>query len=159
MFFEGTVSINAPQEKVYAFLTDPDKVSQCAPGLESLKIIIPDKQFNVVASIGFGSVKATFNVDVEWEDLQPPDYAKMKAHGKAPGSGADVTSDMRLSSNPENTITELKWTADVVIVGTIASLASRMLGGMTKKLSAAFFDCVKSKIEMMADVKNPSSAT
>jgi uncharacterized protein len=159
MFFEGTVSINAPQEKVYAFLTDPERVSQCAPGLESLKIIIPDKQFNVVASLGFGSVKATFNVDVEWEDLQPPSYARMKAHGKAPGSGADVTSDMRLSSNAENTVTDLKWTADVVIVGTIASMASRLLGGMTKKLSGAFFDCVKSKIETMKEVNAPSSAT
>ncbi len=154
MFFEGTVTINAPQEKVYAFLTDPNLVSQCAPGLQSLQIIVPDKQFKVIASLGFGSIKATFDVDVEWEDLQPPSYAKMKAHGKAPGSGADVVSDMRLSSNPENTITELKWTADVTIVGSIASLASRMLGGMTKKLSGAFFECVKSKIETGVEVKD-----
>ncbi len=153
MHFEGTVSINAPQEKVYAFLTDPNQVSQCAPGLQSMTIVIPDKQFKVVASIGFGSVKATFDVDVEWMELQPPGYAKMKAHGKAPGSAADVVSDMHLSGNPENTVTELKWTADVNIVGSIASLAARLLGGMTKKLSEAFFNCVKSKIETMAEVK------
>ncbi len=153
MHFEGTVSINAPQEKVYAFLTDPNQVSQCAPGLQSMTIVIPDKQFKVVASIGFGSVKATFDVDVEWMELEPPGYAKMKAHGKAPGSAADVVSDMRLSSSPDNTVTELKWTEDVNIVGSIASLASRLLGGMTKKLSGAFFDCVKSKIEATTEVK------
>ncbi len=153
MHFEGSVSINAPREKVYTFLTDPNLVSQCAPGLESMQIVIPDKQFKVIASIGFGSVKVTFDVDVEWQDLQPPDYARMKAHGKAPGSGADVVSDMRLSSNPENTVTELRWTADVSIVGSIASMAARLLGGMTKKLSGAFFECVKSKIETMAEVK------
>ncbi len=77
----------------------------------------------------------------------------MKAHGKAPGSGADVVSDMRLSSNPEDTVTELKWSADVSIVGSIASMAARLLGGLTKKLSGAFFECVKSKIETMAEVK------
>ncbi len=153
MHFEGSVSINAPREKVYAFLTDPNLVSQCAPGLESMQIVVPDKQFKVIASIGFGSVKVTFDVDVEWQDLQPPNYARMKAHGKAPGSGADVVSDMRLSSNPENTVTELQWTADVSIVGSIASMAARLLGGMTKKLSGAFFECVKSKIETMAEVK------
>jgi len=153
MLFEGTVSINAPQEKVYAFLTDPNLVSQCAPGLDSMQIIIPDKQFKVIASIGFGSVKVTFDADVEWVELQSPSYAKMKAHGKAPGSGADVVSDMRLSSNPENTITEMKWTADVAIVGSIASMAARLLGGMTRKLSGAFFDCVKSKVETMSEVK------
>ena len=153
MRFEGTVSINAPQEKVYAFLTDPSLVSQCAPGLESMQIIIPDKEFKVIAAIGFGTVKVTFDVNVEWDELQPPNYAKMKAHGKAPGSGADVVSDMTLSSNPENTVTELKWGADVSIVGSIASMAARMLSGMTKKLSGAFFECVKSKIESMAEVK------
>ncbi len=65
-----------------------------------------------------------------------------------------MVSDMRLSSNPENTITELKWTADVIIVGSIASLASRRLGGMTKTLSGAFFECVKSKIETGVEVKD-----
>ena len=157
MQFEGIVSINAPQDRVYAFLTDPNQVSQCAPGLVSMTIVIPDKQFNVVAAIGFGTVKVTFNVDVEWLDLDPPNYAKMKAHGKAQGSGADATSDMRLSSNPENTVTELKWSADVMIVGSIAQLAARMLSGMTKKMSAAFFDCVKSKVETMSEEKAQSA--
>ncbi len=153
MLFEGTVSINAPIEKVFAFLTNPDQVSQCAPGLQSMQVVIPDKQFKVIAAVGFGTVKVTFDVDVEMMDLRPPEYAKMKAHGKAPGSGADVVSEMHLSSNPENTVTELKWSADVAIVGSIASMAARMMGGLTKKLSGAFFDCVKSKVETMSEVK------
>jgi carbon monoxide dehydrogenase subunit G len=32
-------------------------------------------------------------------------------------------------------------------MGTIASLASRMMGGVTQKLSAEFFACAKQKIE------------
>jgi carbon monoxide dehydrogenase subunit G len=39
------------------------------------------------------------------------------------------------------------WEADVQISGTITSLASRLMGGVTKRLTGAFFDCVKSKIE------------
>ena len=152
MLFQGKISINAPQEKVFAFLTDPNLVSQCAPGLNSLQIVVPDKQFKVVAAIGFGSVNVTFHVDVELVDVQAPSYAKMKAHGKAPGSGAEVTSEMRLSANQQNTVTDLDWKADVVVVGSIASLASRLLSGITKKLSGAFFDCVKSKIETMSEV-------
>ena len=31
------------------------------------------------------------------------------------------------------------------IVGSIASLASRLMGGITKKLSGAFFDCLQGK--------------
>jgi uncharacterized protein len=144
--FEGAVTINAPLEKVWNNLTDPNFVSQCAPGLVSMEILEPEKLFKVVAGIGLGSVKVTFDTTVAFMELRKPEFARIKAHGVAPGSGVDVDSNMRLSSISDTT-TSLTWTADVVIVGTIASLASRFMPGVTKKLSSAFFDCVKEKIE------------
>ena len=146
MIFEGTVNIKAPQEKVWEYLTDPEKVGHCVPGLKSLEVVIPDKQFDVVASVGFGAVNATFNATVEWVELDAPNRATMKAHGTAPGSAVDVTSEMKLSPG-EDGITTLDWSADVAVVGTIASLASRLMPGVTKKLSGTFFDCFKKQIE------------
>ena len=146
MNFAGTVTINAPLQKTWDNLTDPNVVSQCAPGLQSMQVIVPDKQFKVVASVGFGAVKVTFDVDVEWLEMEAPNYAKVKAHGKAPGSGVDVSSEMHLSSLSESS-SELKWSADVVVVGTIASLASRMMEGVTRQMSNKFFECIKGKIE------------
>ena len=146
MQFEGIITINAPREEVWEFLTDPEGVSQCAPGLQSMEVVVPDEKFKAVASIGFGAVKATFDNDVEFVELDPPNRAKVKVHGTAPGSAVDVTSEMSLYDGSDGA-TELKWTADITIVGTIASLASRLMGGMTKKLTSVFFDCVKKKIE------------
>jgi uncharacterized protein len=146
MKFEGTVPIQAPIEKVWNGLTDPNLVSQCAPGLQSMKIVVPDKQFNVVASVGFGAVKVTFNVDIEFTEKNPPSHASVKAHGKAPGSGVDISSEMNLTADsPDHTT--LNWTADVAVVGSIAGLANRLMGGLTKSLSTTFFNCIKSKIE------------
>jgi hypothetical protein len=144
--FDGTVSINAPRQKVWEYLTDPNSVSECAPGLKSVEVIEPDKKFRAVAGVGFGSVKVTFEIDVEWVELDPPNHARMKAHGKAPGSGVDITSVMNLTNGSED-FTELQWSADIVVVGTIASLASRLMNSMTRKLTGEFFSCVKGKIE------------
>jgi carbon monoxide dehydrogenase subunit G len=146
MKFEGTVPIQAPIEKAWVGLTDPNMVSSCAPGLQSMQIVVPDKQFKVIASVGFGAVKVTFDVDVEFVEKKEPNYASVKAHGKAPGSAVDVTSDMRLTSDSP-TQTTLNWTADVAVVGTIAGLANRLMGGITKSLSGQFFNCIKTKIE------------
>jgi carbon monoxide dehydrogenase subunit G len=143
---EGSVSINTAREKVWAFLTDPNAVSQCAPGLESLEIITPNQKFRVVVSVGFGTVKATFNTDVEWLEREPMDRLKFKAHGNAPGSAVDASADVKLSDGA-NGATELNWAADVVILGTIASLASRLMGGVTQRLTAAFFECARKQIE------------
>lgn len=146
MHFEGMVNIEAPRDKVWGFLTDPDKVSQCAPGLQSMEVIVPDEKFRAVASVGFGSVKATFDTEVEWVDLEEPDFAKMKAHGKAPGSGVDATASMTLTDGSNGT-TDLTWVAEISIVGSIASLASRLMKGVCNNLTTVFFNCVKTKIE------------
>jgi carbon monoxide dehydrogenase subunit G len=91
-------------------------------------------------------VKARFTTEIEVVEISPPNRAKLKAHGTAPGSAVDVVSEMIISQNSDGS-TDLNWTADIVVVGTIASHASRMMGGVTKKLTAALFDCVKEKIE------------
>jgi carbon monoxide dehydrogenase subunit G len=146
MHFEGKLRIEAPRQQVWEFLTDPKQVAECAPGLESLDVLEPGRKFRVVSAVGFGTIKARFTSDVEWTELEAPARAAMKAHGNAPGSAVDATSAMVLSDADGNA-TDLAWTADVTVVGTIASLAARLMGGVTQKLTGAFFESVKKKIE------------
>ncbi|MFQ5628748.1 MAG: CoxG family protein [bacterium] len=146
MQFEGTVSIKAPREDVWEFLTDPEKVTQCVPGVESFEIVEPGKKFNAVAGLGLGTVKVKFKTEIEWLGLDKPNMARMHAKGTAPGSSMEAISEMHLE-NTDGGTTELRWSADIKIFGKIASLAARLMGGVTNKLSAAFFQCVKRKIE------------
>lgn len=146
MQFNDSVMIAATREKVWEFFTDPHAVGACAPGLESLEIIIPDEKFEVKGSVGFGAVQVHFVAQVEWLDMQAPERGKLKAHGTAPGSALDAVASLELREAAAGE-TELAWAADVTVSGTIASLASRMMGSVTKKLAAAFFACVKAEIE------------
>jgi carbon monoxide dehydrogenase subunit G len=143
---EGSVSISAPREKVWKYLTDAEFVAQCAPGVKEMEVITPNEKYRAVASIGFGSVVAVFKTDVMFEEMKEPEFARVRAHGGGSGSMVDVTSEMRLSDNGDGS-TEMRWTADVDVSGRIASIASRVMGSVTKKLTQAFFDCVKKQIE------------
>ncbi len=145
--FEGTVTIKAPRAEVWAYLTDPHKVGQCMPGVEFVEVVEGDPRFRAVAAIGFGTVKAHFKGYAEFLELDEPNRATLKAHGNAPGSAMDVLSLMVLSDGPDDGTTELTWTADITVLGTLASLAARLMGSITKKLSAEFFNCFKTKIE------------
>ncbi len=147
MHLEGNVSIVAPRQKVWESLTDPYFVTQCAPGLESMDVIEPNKRFQAVAGAGFGSIKVTFKTDVEWIELDVPTRAAMKVHGTAPGSAVDMTSAMILSDGPDGS-TDLQWSAEVVILGTIASVAARLLKPVTNLLVGQLFKCIKGKIEV-----------
>jgi carbon monoxide dehydrogenase subunit G len=146
MRFEGVVNIQAPRKQVYNMLIDPDFVAQCAPGVDSMEEIEPGRKYSAMAAVGFGSVSSKFKTTVEFLEKNENESAKVKAHGNAPGSAVDATSEMKLSDGEAGS-TDLTWSADVNIMGTLASTASRLMGPITKKLAGAFFDCVKSKIE------------
>jgi carbon monoxide dehydrogenase subunit G len=146
MLLKGEVTIHAPRKKVWDFLTDPNQIGPCAPGVEKIETIEPDKKYRGVMSVGLGSVKAKFNGDVEIIELNEPDYAKLKAHGTATGSAADVMSEMILSNGPDGA-TNVHWTADVQVSGQLASLASRLMVPVSQKLAGIFYDEVRKRIE------------
>ena len=146
MQLSGTVNIKAPRLKVWDFLTDPNQVAQCAPGVESVEVVEPGRKFRATAAIGFGSVKARFTGDGEFVELEAPNRAKIKAHGNAPGSATDVLSEMFLSDGSDGT-TEMRWTADIVVLGQLANLAAHMMVPVSQKLAEQFFAEAKKKIE------------
>jgi hypothetical protein len=146
MLLKGDVTISAPRKKVWDFLTDPNQIGPCAPGVEKIETIDPNKKYRGTMSVGLGSVKAKFNGDVEIIELKEPDYAKLKAHGTATGSAADVMSEMTLSNGPDGA-TNVHWTADVQVSGQLASLASRLMVPVSQKLAGIFYDEVRKRIE------------
>ena len=146
MRLQGEVTIRAPREKVWNFMTDPDQIGQCAPGVEKIEMIEPLKRYRGIVSVGFGAVKARFSGEVNIIELEEPNYAKLKAHGSASGSVADAVSEMRLSDGPDSSTT-LDWTADVTVSGQLASLASRLMVPVSQKLAQVFYEQVRKKIE------------
>jgi carbon monoxide dehydrogenase subunit G len=146
MILKGDVTIRAPRKQVWDFMTDPEQVGQCAPGVETIEVIEPLKKYHGIISVGFGAVKARFSGDVEILELEEPNRAKLKAHGSATGSVADAVSEMKLSDGPDGS-TLLHWTADVTVGGQLASLASRLMVPVSQKLAQVFYEQVRRKIE------------
>ncbi len=146
MQLKGEVTIKAPRKKVWDFLTDPEQLGQCVPGVEKIEVIEPLKKYRGTVSVGLGSVKARFNGDVDILELDEPNRARIKAHGTATGSAADAVSEMRLSDGQPGT-TVITWSADVNVSGQLASLVSRLMLPVSQKLAAVFYDEVKKRIE------------
>ena len=149
MYFQGTVLIHASKERIWSHLTDANFVAQCAPGVKEMIVVVPDEKYQAVAVVGFGPITAEFRADVEYILRIPLERARIKAHGDTPGSAVDAVTEMVLTDAPDEQ-TELKWSADITVVGNIANVATRLMGPVTKTLASRFFDCVKGKIETPA---------
>jgi carbon monoxide dehydrogenase subunit G len=147
MLLKGDVMIHAPRKRVWDFLTDPNQIGQCVPGVEKIEVVEPNKRYRGVVSVGLGGVKARFNGEVEVLELHEPDHAKLKAHGTATGTAADLVSEMALSDGQDGN-TLVHWTADVNVSGQLASLAARLMLPVSQKLSDQFYQEVRRRIEM-----------
>ncbi len=145
MKFSGSFDIKAPREKVWAFVTDPNQVGPCGPGVESIEVV-DATHFRARAKVGVGFITARFLMDMELADQRPPDEATMRAHGQAPGSAVDMSARMRLSDDGAGG-TRMDWDADVDISGTLASVGGRMIEGTAHKMIGQTFDCIRTKLE------------
>jgi uncharacterized protein len=145
MKFAGTVDIDAPRDRVWTFVTDPNQVGQCGPGVESIEVI-DDRHFKATAKVGIGFISARFIVNMEFAEVNQPDDATIKAHGQAPGSAVDATAQMRLSDSATGGTT-MDWDADVNISGTLASVGARLIEGTANKMIGQTFDCMRTKLQ------------
>jgi carbon monoxide dehydrogenase subunit G len=145
MHFSGTVEIQAPRERVFGFLIDPDRVGSCGPGVESIEVV--DKtHFKAKAKVGVGFISARFAMDLEIVEQVASERAVIAAHGQAPGSAVDGSGTMKLRDG-EDGATIMDWAADVVISGTLASLGARLIEGTATKMIGQTFDCIRQKLE------------
>ena len=147
MHFEGSVPINAPRDKVWAFVIDPEQVGQCGPGVEKIEVV-DETHFKATAKVGIGFISARFNVNMEFAERDAPDRALIKAHGQAPGSAVDAVAEMRLSDGPAPGSTVMDWKADVNLSGTLASVGARLIEGTANKMIGQTFDCMRAKLEV-----------
>jgi len=145
MEFSGAVDIPATREHVFAFVTDPDRVGACGPGVESIEVIDPT-HFRAKAKVGVGFIQARFVVDLEITEQRAPDMAIIKAHGQAPGSAVDALGRMNLVDGSEPGTTTMLWAAEVNLSGMLASVGARMVEGTANKMIGQTFDCMRAKI-------------
>lgn len=146
MEFSGAVTIRATRDQVWAFLTNPEAVGRCGPGVESIEVV-DEMHFNAKAKVGVGFISARFSINLTFEELAPPDRAIIRAHGIAPGSAVDGVGRMNLVDGDEPGTTTMLWAAEVQLAGMLASIGARLVEGTAEKMIGQTFDCIRSKLE------------
>lgn len=145
MDFSGEERIQASRAEVWAFVSDPNRITECAPGLQSIEIV-DDTHFNVSVRAGVGMIRGNFDFECEWVELDEPNRARISAKGNAPGSAVSMDSTMDLSDD-EGGGTLMQWTADAQVSGRLAGVGSRLINPVANRMTKQIFDCIRGKLE------------
>jgi carbon monoxide dehydrogenase subunit G len=138
---EGSYTLNAPREKVWDVLLDPNVLSQCLPGCEGLNETGPD-QYEATMKVGIAAVKGSYKGKVAIKDKQPPSHYVLSGEGS--GGPGFMQGDVTIDLGEVDGKTVLKYSADAKVGGLIASIGQRMLGGVAKMMVDQFFKKIES---------------
>ena len=136
MKLSGSYKLNVKKELVWKSLNNPNILKQCIPGCESF-----DKEsstvFNATATNQIGPMNATFSGTVTLSNIQENQSYTLSGEGQSPVGFANGSADVKLKE--ENGTTTLSYEVDVNVGGKIAQLGSRLINGVSKKMSDYFF--------------------
>ena len=137
MVMTGEVQLPASREVVWAKLNDADVLKACIPGCEELNKA-SDTEFQAIAVVKIGPVKARFKGKVNLTDLNPPNGYRISGDGEGGVAGfAKGGATVTLTEKDGGTL--LTYNVEAQIGGKIAQLGQRLVVGAAKKVADDFF--------------------
>ena len=136
MKLSGTYQINLEKQKVWEALNDPEILKQAIPGCEEFTKN-SDTQFTAKATNKIGPFNASFNGDIELEDLDPPNSYKISGSGNSPVGFASGQATVKLETYDNGT--KLTYEVEANVGGKIAQVGSRLIDMTAKKMADIFF--------------------
>ncbi|WP_099865773.1 SRPBCC family protein [Pararhizobium haloflavum] len=137
MEMSGSERIQAPREKVWEALNDPDILKQCIPGCQTLEMT-GDDEMAATVKLKIGVVSANFKGKVTLQNMNPPESYTISGEGQGGVAGfAKGGADVALEDHGTETV--LNYACKAQVGGKIAQMGSRLIDSTAKKLAGQFF--------------------
>jgi carbon monoxide dehydrogenase subunit G len=142
MQLTGEHSFNAPRQRVWEFLHDPNVLQQCLPGCEGLQQVGED-EYTATMKVGIAMIKGTFSGRVKIDNKVEPESYTMEVEGSGPQGQVSGTGTVELVEQDGKTT--VKYSGDANVRGTIARVGARMIQPAARTIVGQFFSCLESK--------------
>ena len=120
----GEKQFEAPPDTVWQVLNDPAQMAKTMPGVESFDIQ-DERHWRAHVKIPLGLGGLRMSIDFEKVEEREPDFAKL--HAKGNGVGAVLNMDTSFNLTEAGGGTNMKWEAEVHLLGPVASMGQRVL--------------------------------
>lgn len=159
MKIEKQFTINAPQEDVWKFITDPEKVGPCISGCHEVAITGPST-YKAAIRVQVGPIKTTFNVNIEATEERPPEYSAYITKGEEGGKASRMKAESTLSLTAVDAKqTEVIYTSDINIVGRLGKFGLGIMKKKADSMGDEFVAAVRSQIEGTSEVAAEETGT
>ncbi len=139
MKVDGHKRIAASREETYRMLTDPSVLVRTMPGLKAL-VLVEDGSYAAEMEMGVASIKGKYQGRMEIIDQVPAESYRLVMNGQGPGGFVTVT--MLVSFESQDADTEVVYSGEAQVGGTVAGVGQRMLSGVAGYIVNQFFTSI-----------------
>jgi len=142
--YTGEEKITAGPDKVWAFVTDPDKVAHCMPEVKEVTVRNATR-VDAVVQVAVGPVRGKFKLKVELMPRPTDRRIDMRISGGGFGSAVDLNAGADVVDAGNGT-TLLKWSGQAVARGPVAAVGGRVLDAQARKLIEQAFANIREQL-------------
>ena len=156
---EQKVTVAAPPERVWAFLTDPYQVASCLPGA-AITEKVDDQTYRGTITVKVGPVTTSYRGTIRFERL---DRARWEAELR--GQGQDVRgkggAEMRMQSrlHPADAGTDVTVVSEVSISGLLAQMGRGMIEAVSAQIFRQFAAAMQEKLAERSMPGSPATGS
>jgi hypothetical protein len=143
MDISGSYTFNAPPDRVWNLLMDPDVISACIPGCDRFEPA-GDDRYRARLTVALAAITGTYDGTIVLSEKVPPTSYRLTAEGQGRPGFVKGSSAIALRADGETTIVDV--TGAVQTGGPIARLGQRLIGGVSKMMMDRFFACLQGKL-------------
>lgn len=130
MIVEGVTRVDLPAPALWSVLADPRRLGEALPNVGEVKVADDDTVSAVVAvdsSLGVTTIPMTFAV----RERQEPERVVIEAAGARGPNAVRLAATLELV--PDGDVTDVRWHADVQLLGVIGAVGQRAVPWLARE--------------------------
>jgi carbon monoxide dehydrogenase subunit G len=150
MIVAGTIRVQAPIQRVWEMLLEPETLQACLPGIE--KIERPDERnYTIVIAQKVGPMTVRFQIEATLTRVEAPLHLEIAGQRADTVKAGEVIHKARIDLREiAGNAVEISYAVDANIAGTLAIFGDRIIRAKAKKVEAGFVKALQQRLDNRA---------
>ena len=144
MKIAGSYVFDAPPDRVWKAITDPDSLQHCIPGCDRMEAA-GENRWEASMTVSVGPIRGQFDAKISMTDQDPFNSYKLVVEGSGPSGFVNGEAFISLIPNGETTTVAVE--GDSRPGGLLARVGQRMMESVARSTMDRFFACLRESAE------------
>lgn len=158
MEFTNTFTVNAPIDRVWDLLMQPEEITSCVPGA-AITEKLDDQHFKGTVKVKLGAVQVSYRGELEMQPDESSHSIVLSGKGTETRGSGGASGNMTVSLAPAERGTEITVDSQIDVTGKVATFGRGIMQDVANRLTRQFATCLASKLEDEQAPETASSAS